>query len=121
MIEHDLDRVSGVLTIHPQGALERADFEAVAAEVDPFIAEHGGLAGLLIDAPSFPGWSDFAALVSHLRFVREHHRAIRRVALVSDSAALSVAPSIAGHFVAAEVRHFDTAGRDAALAWLRAA
>jgi len=59
-------------------------------------------------------------LLSHLRFVRDHHRRIRRVAVVSDSAFLTVAPKIASHFVGAQLRTFDAAERAAALAWIEA-
>ena len=72
----------------------------------------------MIEAPSFPGWENFAALLSHLRFVRDHHRKIERIAVVTDSALLAAAPKIASHFVSAQVRTFDTASRAAALAWL---
>jgi hypothetical protein len=116
---HELRREDGILVIHPQGPLAAADFEAVAREVDPYIEANGALHGLLLDAAAFPGWQDFAALVAHFRFVRDHHRKIEKVAVVSDSTFLSVAPKIAAHFVAADVRHFPHDQRDAALAWLR--
>ena len=77
--------------------------------------------GLLIDAEAFPGWSDFAALLAHLRFVRDHHRKIEKVAVVSDSRFLAAAPAVASHFVQADIRHFPHAQRDDALAWLRGA
>ena len=72
----------------------------------------------MIDAESFPGWANFAALVAHLRFVRDHHRKIERIAAVSDSTVLTVAPKIASHFVQADLRHFSHDQREAALAWL---
>ena len=118
MIRHELLRDRGILVLEPQGRLQASDFSALAEVVDPYIEQHGGLNGLMILAPSFPGWEDFAALSSHLRFVRDHHRKIRRVALVSDSAVLAVAPKIASHFVSAEVRTFEAAEVAAALAWL---
>ena len=62
----------------------------------------------MIDAESFPGWKDFAALVAHLRIHQEPHQKIRKVAVVSDSTFLSFAPKIASHFVQADVRHFAT-------------
>jgi stage II sporulation SpoAA-like protein len=118
MIHFELLRDRGILILEPRGALTAGDFAALAATVDPFIEEHGDLRGLIIEAPSFPGWDDFAALVSHLRFVRDHHRRVRRVAVVSDSKVLTALPKIAGHFVAAEVRTFDAGRRDQALAWI---
>jgi len=51
--------------------------------------------------------------------VRDHHRKIAKVAVVSDGTFLSVAPKLADHFVNAEVRHFHEAERDAAMSWLR--
>ena len=74
--------------------------------------------GLLIEAESLPGWEDFQAYLSHFRFVRDHHRHIAKVAVVSDSAFLSVAPSFADHFLSAEVRHFGVGERETAMSWL---
>jgi hypothetical protein len=120
MIQHELLREQGILILKPEGALRAEDFAALAGSVDPYIQQHGDLKGLMIEAPSFPGWENFAALLSHLRFVRDHHRRIRRVAVVSDSPLLAVAPKIASHFVSAELRTFDAASRAAALAWIEA-
>ncbi len=118
MIKHELHRDTGILIVTPQGRLEAADFEKLARDVDPYIKENGRLGGLMICAQSFPGWNDFAALISHLRFVKDHHRNIARVAAVTDSGFLSVAPRIAKFFVQAEVKHFDYKDKEAALAWL---
>ena len=118
MIDHELLREEGVLIVTPRGPLQAADFENLTREVDPYIAEQGSLAGLMIYVESFPGWRDFAGLISHLRFVRDHHRKIDKVAAVTDSGFLSIAPRIAQHFVHADVRHFPYADRAQALAWL---
>jgi len=119
MLHHELLRDEGILLIRPQGPIQAGDFESIAKSVDPYIEDKGRLLGVMIEAHSFPGWDSFAALVSHLRFVRDHHRLIGKVAAVSDSAMLSIAPQIAKHFVKAEVRHFSENEREAALAWLR--
>jgi len=39
----------------------------------------------MILSETFPRWSDFGALVSHLKFARAHHEKIERVAAVADS------------------------------------
>ena len=118
MIFHELLRERGILIVIPEGPLEKTDFEALAREVDPYIEAQGKLNGLLIYAQLFPGWKDFGALVSHLNFVKHHHRKIRKVAAVTDSGFVSILPYIANHFVAAEVRHFDYCDKDRALDWL---
>ena len=119
MLAHELLRNEGILLIQPQGPIQSGDFEAIAQVVDPYIEQAGSLRGLLIEASSFPDWDSFAALVSHLRFVRDHHRLIAKIAVVSDSPVLSIGPQITKHFVNAEVRHFYANEREVALAWLR--
>ena len=119
MVEHELLPAEGLLILRPKGRLEAADFQNVAGEIDPYIEANGKLNGILLDAESFPGWKDFAALLAHLKFVREHHRKIAKIAVVSDSGFLAFAPKVAGHFVQAEIRHFPQSQRDEALRWLR--
>ena len=121
MLEHQLNEKDGILTVKPSGRLAAEDFAALARVADGYLERNEALAGLLIDAEAFPGWEDFAALLSHLKFVREHHRRIKKVAALSDSAILKIMPHIAAHFVSAEVRHFALAERSAALDWLRKA
>ena len=118
MINHKLLRAEGILILTPEGPLERTDFEKVAQEIDPYIEANGKLHGVMIDAESFPGWKDFAGLIAHLRFVRDHHQKIQKIAVVSDSGFLSFAPKIASHFVQAEVKHFSRSQREDALHWL---
>jgi stage II sporulation SpoAA-like protein len=118
MLQHELLRDRGILILKPEGALRAEDFATLAGTVDPYIEQNGKLNGLMIEAPSFPGWENFAALLSHLRFVRDHHRQIRRIAIVSDSPLLAAAPKIASHFVSAQVRTFPANDRAAALSWI---
>jgi len=118
MIEAQLFRDAGVAEVRPSGALSAVDFGQLAALVDPFIEANGELKGLMIVADRFPGWDSFAGLVGHIRFVRDHHRLVRRIAVVSDGAVLSVLPRLAQHFVKAEVRNFPFAEREAAMQWL---
>jgi hypothetical protein len=118
MIEHTLDTVHSILTVRPKSALEQSDFAALAAAVDPYIEKTGGLAGLIIDAPTFPGWENFGAMVAHFRFVRDHQKHIGKIALVTDSAIGNVAEHLASHFVSAEIRHFPAGDREAAEQWV---
>ncbi|HZD40384.1 MAG TPA: STAS/SEC14 domain-containing protein [Terriglobales bacterium] len=118
MLEYELNTTDGILILKPSGRLESADFETLGREVDPYIEEKGNLAGLMIYAKSFPGWVNFASFLSHIKFVRNHHRKVRKIAAVTESGFLSIMPQIAKHFVQAEVRHFDFEDKAAALDWL---
>jgi len=119
MLNHELLEDEGILIVTPDGPLESSDFARLAKKIDPFIEEKGKLNGLMIYTESFPGWNDFAALVSHLKFVKNHHQRIERVAAVTDSGFLSILPRVARHFVSAEIRHFDSRDKKHALNWLK--
>ena len=90
----------------------------LAKSVDPHIRETGDLAGLVIDAPTFPGWESLGAMAAHFRFVRDHQKHIKKIALVTDSALGNVAEHLASHFVSAEIRHFSAGEIEAAKQWI---
>ena len=116
MIKHELRQDQGLLLITPEGALEASDFQELARELDPYLERNGKLHGVLIHAHAFPGWKDLAALVSHLKFLRDHHKRIEKVAVVMDGAFATLLPGIASHFVHADVRHLTN--YRGALEWL---
>jgi len=118
MIEHTLDTAHSILYVRPKSALEHDDFVQLAKTVDPYIGETGELAGLIIEAPTFPGWENLGAMAAHFRFVRDHHKHIKKIALVTDSALGNVAEHLASHFVSAEIRHFPAGELEAAKQWV---
>jgi hypothetical protein len=118
MLKYELNRAENILILMPGGPLESADFERLIQEVDPYIEEKGKLNGLMIYAKSFPGWDNFAAFLSHIKFVKNHHQKVQKIAAVTDGTFLSIMPQVANHFIQAEVRHFDYTDKDAALNWL---
>jgi hypothetical protein len=121
MLQFELLRDRGVLILSPKGPLEKADFERLAREIDPYIAESGKLTGVMVCAKSFPGWNSVEALLSHLSFVRDHHRKVARIAAVTDSEFLGVMIRISKPFVSAEARRFPYDQRAEAMAWLESA
>ena len=48
MLNHKLLLPEGILILEPKEPLETADFEGLAREIDPYIAKHGKLPGLMI-------------------------------------------------------------------------
>lgn len=118
MIEYDLDTEHSILEVRPKSALDKADFVELANAVDPQIEAHGDLAGLIISASSFPGWDSFGSMVTHFRFVRDHHKHVKRVAVVTDSPLGDVAEHLTSHFVSAEIRHFPGGQVEQARQWI---
>ena len=119
MIPHTLLRDEGILLVSPREPFESADFQELAHEVDPFIAERGKLQGLMVIAKKFPGWRNFAGMKSHLKFVRDHRKQVKKVAAVTDSALLGMVPRVLAPFLGPKVRRFHESERESALAWLR--
>lgn len=118
MLNYELRRYDGILVLMPDGALEASDFETLTRHVDAYLEQNGILHGVMIRAKAFPGWTNFGALVAHLKFVKRHHQQIEKVAVVADSIAATIMPYIASHFIHAGVRHFEQSDEDAAWDWL---
>lgn len=118
MLNIDLNEVEGIAILEPDGELSENDFKSAARIIDPYIEKFGKLKGILIHVRSFPGWDSFASLISHLNFVREHHKRISRVALATDSPIGNLAEKFAGHFVNAEIRNFSFGEKEAAKKWI---
>jgi hypothetical protein len=116
-LEFQLLEDSGVLVLEPDGELESHDFARIAEKIDPYIDKVGDLNGLVIVAAEFPGWENFTAFTTHLRFLRDHHASIHRVGVVTDNYFLSNAPKLAGPFLEAEVKQFPSNERRTAIRW----
>ena len=106
MLSVEIDEVNGIAILKPDGPLSQNDFEIAAKDIDPYIERTGQLNGLIIHTKSFPGWDSFAALLSHLKFVKEHHKNISRVAFSTDSVVATLADVVASHFVNAQIKLF---------------
>ena len=118
MVEHSLDTAHSVLHVRPKASLERGDFAELAKTVDAHIEKTGDLAGLIIEAPKFPGWESLGAMADHFRFVRDHHKHIKKIGLVTDSPVGRVAERLASHFVSAEIRQFSVEDLETAKQWV---
>lgn len=115
---HRLNRAKGILTIHPIGDLEKEQFELLEEHLDEYLREHKKLRGVLIESPHFPGWSNFSAMLAHLRFVKEHRKLVDKVAILTNDKLFSVLPKIAAQFVQAEVKSFKVTEQRLARMWL---
>lgn len=118
MIESSLDSAHGILYLRPKSALREEDFTQLGRTVDPYIQSTGDLAGIIIEAAAFPGWDSLGAMVAHVRFVRDHHKHIKKIAIVTDASLGTLAEKVASHFVAATIKHFPAGSVPAAQQWV---
>ncbi len=108
---------TGVIVVEVKEALRAQDFDALALTADAWIEAHGTLNGLVIHARRFPGWENLEGLLRHVRFVKDHHRKIKRIAVATDNALAPYAPRLADLVINAEVKTFKYDDLEQAIAW----
>ncbi len=118
MLNTILNKDNGILILQPHGALKKEDFDNAVKVIDPFIEEYGKLNGIIIYTKSFPGWEDFAAFNRHLTFIKNHHKKIKKLALVTDSVVGDFGELLISHFVAATIKNFNFNNINDAKAWI---
>ena len=118
MLKHTMLAEDGILILEPSEALTTADFDSVSHDMNLYLLEHEALAGVMIFAKAFPGWSNLEAAISHLKLIESYHQRIKRLAIVSDNGLLSALPKFAAHLVHPDVKHFSESEYEDALRWL---
>lgn len=121
MLDYLITRPGGILRLNPNAPLSKKDFGGLTADVDAYLSENAKLHGVLIHTKGFPGWEDFGSFIAHMHFIREHHKQIERIAVVTDSPLADMAELLGKHFISAQIRHFPFADDGKAQEWLEAA
>jgi stage II sporulation SpoAA-like protein len=116
-VSHRLLSESGVVVVEVTPPLRAQDFDALAVTADTWLETHDALPGVVVHVRGFPGWENVGGLLRHIRFVRDHRRRVRRVALAADGKLASLAPRLAEHFVKPGVKGFGYDELDKAVAW----
>ncbi len=118
MLNVNLDETNNIAILEPDAELSKSDFTAAARIIDQYLGKSGELNGLIIHVKTFPGWDSFAALVSHLKFIKEHHKRVSHLAFVTDSSIGIFAEHIGSHFINAEVKKFSFSEFDKSVKWI---
>jgi len=118
MININLNKDQGFAILSIQGPIELQDIQHLTREIDQYIEEQGSLAGLVIKVTKFPGWENLESFIQHVKFIKNHHQKIGKVAFMSESNLITRFPGLANHFVQAELRHFGDGKMDEAVEWV---
>lgn len=118
MLDIDLNKENSTLVLKPNNALTKKDFDKITKLVDPYIEEKGKLNGIIIYVEVFPWWDSFSALLSHFKFIKNHHQKVSNIALVTNSVVADFAEHIASHFINAKIKHFDYDKLEDAKNWI---
>ena len=118
MLNVNFDEVNNIAILEPDAELSKSDFTSAARIIDQYLGKSGELNGVIIHVKTFPGWDSFAALVSHLKFIKEHHKRVSHLAFVTDSPISIFAEHIGSHFINAEVKQFSFSEFDKSVKWV---
>ena len=113
-----LDVASKIAILEPTSALSKDDFLEASEVINPFIEEYDRLNGLIIYTKDFPGWDSFAAFLTHMKFIKEHHKYIKKLAFVTDSFVGEMGEKVGSHFVSATIKNFDYDQLEEAKQWI---
>lgn len=118
MLSYKIMEKEAILLASPQSSISVEDFNNISKDVDAFLENNECLEGLIVYAKTFNGWENFSSLINHLKFVKEHHKSIKKIAFVTDDKVLSFLPNIAKHFVNAQIENFAYENKNQAIEWI---
>lgn len=121
MINTNIHDEQNVISIMPVGKVSEAEFDALANTINRYINERDQVPGLVIEARHLPHWDSFSAFLRHMKFIKNHHKVVKKVAIVGDGHTLQILPSLVDHFVSAKLRHYRAEQVADAIAWAAAA
>ena len=119
MLNITTDINDALAILEPKGKLSEDDFIVARQYIDPLIEKVGSLKGIIIYTEEFPYWDSFGAFVKHLKFIKEHHKKVQKVAFVTNSSVIDFIEPLSKHFVQSEIRHFKFNELDQAKLWMK--
>lgn len=117
MIDIEIKRAENVFVLKPEGSISAGDFRSVATTIDEYINDHDAVPRLVFQLGQLPLWQDLDAMAAHFHLVRDHHKVIPRVAVVTDNALLALLRPVIDVFTGAKVRRFPSDALDDAINW----
>lgn len=111
------DPTDGVVELTVAGAVTRADYDRVVAEMERTIATFGTLR--LIEVIEDIGSIDSAIWWRDLKWTYQHRGDVARCAVVTDTGWIGAVTRAVGALLPAEIRVFPPARLDEARQWVR--
>lgn len=94
------------------------DFQKISPVIEPLITQYGKIR-LLADATKFNGWENVAAFERHVKFVRNYHLKVERIAVIAGHLWQHWVISIVRMFVHPEIKIFDKGEEVDAERWVK--
>jgi hypothetical protein len=107
-----------VLIVNLSGKLKAADYDTFGPAVEQSIAKHGKISAV-VEMHDFDGW-EMGALWEDIKFDTKHFRDFDRLAMIGDEKWEQAMAAFCKPFTTAEVKYFDRAESQQAIAWASA-
>jgi len=117
MLNYTIDEDAGLIELIVDGAITRADYEALIPVLDGLLARHGKLRA--IETVRKIGPIDWSLWWQDLKWVVQHRDALGRCAVVTDHGWIGPVTRAASALLSGEVRVFTEAQADEARAWVK--
>ncbi|WP_066589675.1 STAS/SEC14 domain-containing protein [Sphingomonas pruni] len=117
MLNYTVDEATGVIDLIVDGAITRADYEALIPVLDAQIAKYGKLR--VVETVRELGPIDPSLWWEDLKWVIQHRKAIGRAAVVTDHGWIGPITRAAAALFSGEMRVFPESQGEAARTWVR--
>jgi hypothetical protein len=118
MIEFLPQNDGNLVALNLQGKITHEEFEALTPMIDSQIEKDGGEIRLLLDLVEFEGYEDLHALWEHFVLVKNHHKFVKRVAVLGSAEWEKRFAQLAGQFALADVGYYEAGEMEDAIGWL---
>ncbi|MFT7670601.1 MAG: hypothetical protein ACI8X5_003311 [Planctomycetota bacterium] len=118
MIEFLPQNDGNLVAINFHGKITHEEFGALEPMIEAQIEKDGGEIRLLLDLMDFDGYEDLHALWEHFVIVKNHHQAVKRIAILGHADWERRVAELASRFSIADVGFYADGDVAAALDWL---
>lgn len=118
MLSYSRDDEAGVIDLIVDGAITRADYEALIPVLEEMIAQHGTLRA--VETVRTIGPIDWSLWWQDLKWVVGHRDKLARCAVITDHGWIGPVTRAAAALFSGEIRVFREAEGEQARAWVRA-
>jgi SpoIIAA-like len=108
-----------IFVLTPPKSITSDDIAELNRQMNDYVNAHDKVPNLVLRADQVPAWKNFEALADHIKFVKNHHRLVKKVAIVSDDRLIWLVRPVVDAFTGAKVRRFSADAFDKAYAWAR--
>lgn len=118
MLHITIDKNCNIAIFEPDRKLTVTDFQTASNRIDEHLQQLEKLDGLIILSKQFPGWETLGAMKSHIRFIKNYHKKISAIALVTDTSLANIARPLARLLLSAKIKTFKFGELDKAKQWI---